>query len=210
MKVISSYQKLKLRIAELEKRNHDLRKAIVEDDFRVLTEVKLAWKMREDIDRSLMFGERNYPKPKEFGAGFTETDWMSLRTGVRGSSVGLTEHIRKYPTSFAEAFKAKGKWIVELEEGVWLADWEGDPGRTTVKESAKVFSLLTVAYSELGVAKEFRRFPNAKVEAVKPEDDGFIPNTNPETKGLFSGHRYRKLGKINLDLLPDFLKKKKK
>lgn len=85
MKVISSYQKLKLRIAELEKENHNLRKAIIEDDFRVLSDVKLWWKMREDIDRSLLFGERS------------------------SNSNDLTEHIRKYPTTFAEAFAVKSK-----------------------------------------------------------------------------------------------------
>ena len=28
-------------------------------------------------------------------------------------------------------------WIVELEEGCWLAPWLGDPGRTTMKKSAR-------------------------------------------------------------------------
>ena len=31
-------------------------------------------------------------------------------------------------------------YIVELEPGCWLAPWKGDPGRTLVIHSAKVFA----------------------------------------------------------------------
>ncbi|MCK5614176.1 hypothetical protein KAR91_70580 [Candidatus Pacearchaeota archaeon] len=31
------------------------------------------------------------------------------------------------------------KYIIQFEDGVYKADWIGDPGRTTVKENAAVF-----------------------------------------------------------------------
>ena len=49
------------------------------------------------------------------------------------------------------------KYIVEFGEGknkFWLADWEGDPGRTLVREHAKKF-------------KSFSRAKNAMDKAVE-------------------------------------------
>jgi hypothetical protein len=34
---------------------------------------------------------------------------------------------------------------VELEKGVWLADWEGDPGRTVVEANAQEFENMKEA-----------------------------------------------------------------
>jgi hypothetical protein len=33
-------------------------------------------------------------------------------------------------------------WVVQLYDGVWIAPWSGDPGRTTKKENAKRFGAL--------------------------------------------------------------------
>jgi len=48
-------------------------------------------------------------------------------------------------------------WIVEIDEGVWLAPWQGDPGRTLVKESAKRYKTLHGAKVACGIA--VRKYP---------------------------------------------------
>jgi hypothetical protein len=50
------------------------------------------------------------------------------------------------------------KFIVELETGVWLAPWDGDPGRTTVKENAKRFDTRYFAGRAGEDAQEYRSF----------------------------------------------------
>lgn len=52
---------------------------------------------------------------------------------------------------------------VELEEGVWLAPWDGDPGRTLVKDNARQFESKMIANYALCNAKDFRPFPEGKV-----------------------------------------------
>lgn len=56
--------------------------------------------------------------------------------------------------------------IVELEPGVWLAGWRGDPGRTLVRASAKVFLSTAAAASALAGARTFRAFPLARIRSV--------------------------------------------
>jgi hypothetical protein len=48
--------------------------------------------------------------------------------------------------------------ILELEEGVYFAEGEGDPPRTTVKENAKVFSSTRDWDAALHQAREYRMF----------------------------------------------------
>jgi len=60
-------------------------------------------------------------------------------------------------------------WIVEIETGVWLATWDGDPGRTLVKDSAKQFKSEQSAGRALGKARAILHrngFPHAKVEPI--------------------------------------------
>ena len=60
-------------------------------------------------------------------------------------------------------------YIVEIEEGVWLAPWEGDPGRTLDKENAKTFTSRFKANKALGKAREFEfrgSYPDAKLTTV--------------------------------------------
>ena len=57
-------------------------------------------------------------------------------------------------------------YIVEIESGVWLAPWDGDPGRTLVRDSAKRFRLASFAFKALNKAREYRNFENAKVIPV--------------------------------------------
>jgi len=55
-----------------------------------------------------------------------------------------------------------------LEEGVWLAEGEGDPPRTLVEENAKEFKNITEACRALIEARKRRPFRNAQiVRAVK-------------------------------------------
>ena len=58
------------------------------------------------------------------------------------------------------------RYIVELERGCWLADWEGDPGRTVVKKSAKKFPTKMAAALALLEARHFRDFQNAAIVPV--------------------------------------------
>lgn len=57
-------------------------------------------------------------------------------------------------------------YIVELEEGVWIAPWEGDPGRTLVKDNAKLFKTETGASRALTAARKIKHrngFPEARI-----------------------------------------------
>lgn len=58
-------------------------------------------------------------------------------------------------------------FIIEFEEGVYSADWEGDPGRTLKKENAQRFDCnkkAKIALADiLQEIKTFRQFPNAKI-----------------------------------------------
>jgi hypothetical protein len=60
-------------------------------------------------------------------------------------------------------------YIVELEPYVWLAPWDGDPGRTTVKENAQVFLFRHNAERALKLARMYRAFPDAVVRVKKAE-----------------------------------------
>lgn len=53
--------------------------------------------------------------------------------------------------------------IVELEKGVWLAAWQGDPGRTLDMRSAKKFKTRKAAEFALIGARNYRPFANAVI-----------------------------------------------
>ncbi|MBE7649150.1 hypothetical protein [Tenacibaculum finnmarkense] len=57
--------------------------------------------------------------------------------------------------------------IVQLEDGVYLADWIGDPGRTLKIENAKVFKNQDQATNALKEARKFRPFVNAGIFNLK-------------------------------------------
>ena len=67
------------------------------------------------------------------------------------------------------------KFIVRLEtgalHGVWLAPWEGDPGRTCNVWNAKPFSSLDAANVAIAWARGYRPFPDATVERHRTDDD---------------------------------------
>jgi len=61
-------------------------------------------------------------------------------------------------------------YIVELQEGCWLAPWRGDPGRTLVETSAQQFETAEGATHALAQARRYRPFANAVIRpAQAPE-----------------------------------------
>jgi hypothetical protein len=63
-----------------------------------------------------------------------------------------------------------GKAVVRLTPNCWLAPWRGDPGRTMVRESAKVYESPWAAFYALVRAKTFRPFPQAVIEDYQPAE----------------------------------------
>lgn len=59
-------------------------------------------------------------------------------------------------------------FIVAIEAGCWLADWPGDPGRTTIKTAAKVFPTEKSAKAALAQARRYRKFLRAEIERTTP------------------------------------------
>ena len=67
-------------------------------------------------------------------------------------------------------------WIIELEPGVWIAQWNGDPGRTLVLSNAKRFRSFESAALALSKARRYRTFPDAKIiDAARAQDAGREP-----------------------------------
>lgn len=54
-------------------------------------------------------------------------------------------------------------FIVELEPGVWLAEWSGDPGRTLARENAKRYAIYEDAVRGKARARRMRKFADAKI-----------------------------------------------
>ena len=59
-------------------------------------------------------------------------------------------------------------YIVELEPGVWLAEWSGDPGRTLDRGFAKRYERRDSAMRFLRKARLYRPFRDAKIIAEEP------------------------------------------
>ena len=60
-------------------------------------------------------------------------------------------------------------YIVELEKGVWIANWEGDPGRTLKKENESIFQSKAGANRNLKDARKYIHFENAKIKHIDDE-----------------------------------------
>lgn len=58
-------------------------------------------------------------------------------------------------------------YIVELENGVWLADGDGDPCRTTIKENAKQYEKFSNAKRGLSNARYYKPFANARILSIQ-------------------------------------------
>jgi hypothetical protein len=61
----------------------------------------------------------------------------------------------------------KTYWVVQLEHNVWLAPWDGDPGRTEAIENAKRFPSKKAAEKALERAREYRPFPVSFIDRMK-------------------------------------------
>ena len=59
--------------------------------------------------------------------------------------------------------KQNEKYVVELEKGVFIAPWDGDPGRTLNFKNAKKFKNRKHAEIALTKARTYRPFLNAKI-----------------------------------------------
>jgi acyl carrier protein len=57
-------------------------------------------------------------------------------------------------------------FVVELEKGVWVAPWIGDPGRTLKIENAKRFKRRNHARYGLKMARKYRPFLKAKIKHI--------------------------------------------
>jgi len=57
-------------------------------------------------------------------------------------------------------------YIVEIDKGVWLAPWVGDPGRTLVKDSARKYTSLHGAKTALGIAVKKYKWRGIQLTAV--------------------------------------------
>lgn len=55
------------------------------------------------------------------------------------------------------------RWTVKLEAGVWVAPWDGDPGRTLVRGNAEQFRDRNGAAKALASARQYRPFVNAEI-----------------------------------------------
>lgn len=54
-------------------------------------------------------------------------------------------------------------WTVELEPGVWIAAWDGDPGRTLRRQNATQFVSCRGAERALARARNHRPFAAARI-----------------------------------------------
>ena len=65
-------------------------------------------------------------------------------------------------------------YIVQIEEGIYLAPWSGDPGRTCRETSAKQYKDIAAATYALARARKYNEFLGAIIEpalARHPEEE---------------------------------------
>lgn len=55
------------------------------------------------------------------------------------------------------------EYVVQLEDGVWLADMAGDPGRTCDIRHAQRYVTKQIAEYEMANAQTIRGFANAEI-----------------------------------------------
>lgn len=58
------------------------------------------------------------------------------------------------------------KYLVEIEPGVWLANWQGDPGRTLLQSSARKYKSERAAKYAIARARRYSKFEEARVVTV--------------------------------------------
>jgi hypothetical protein len=55
------------------------------------------------------------------------------------------------------------QWVVELQDGLWLSTWRGDPGRSLVVTSAQGYKTERGAKIALGKARRWSPFKDARI-----------------------------------------------
>lgn len=58
-------------------------------------------------------------------------------------------------------------FAVELDPGVWIAPWDGDPGRTLRLKNAQVYGSAMSAMDALDAARKYRPFERAAIFKVR-------------------------------------------
>ena len=82
------------------------------------------------------------------------------------SAIGLT--LSQHPLSnVVQNKKSLYMFVVELESKVWLAPWEGDPGRTCLLKNAQLYKTAHGAKIAMGIARRYRKFKGAVVIPFK-------------------------------------------
>ncbi len=61
--------------------------------------------------------------------------------------------------------KTLSPWVVELEPGLWIAPWEGDPGRTLRIDNASRFRSRATAEAALERARRHRPLGRARLQS---------------------------------------------
>ena len=60
----------------------------------------------------------------------------------------------------------KAKYVIELQHGCWVADREGDPGRTLLPINAQRFDSREEAIKKLEECKKYRHLEHAKIVEI--------------------------------------------
>lgn len=71
------------------------------------------------------------------------------------------------PTHRRDMALLREGFIVELQEGCWLCRVQGDPGRTLVRDNARVYGRWQDARCALTWAQKYRPFRNAQIIPVR-------------------------------------------
>ena len=61
------------------------------------------------------------------------------------------------------------EYIVELEKGVYIAPWKGDPGRTLKIQNARIFKSKELAHLGIFNALTYRKFNDPKIKEINEE-----------------------------------------
>ncbi len=56
-------------------------------------------------------------------------------------------------------------YVIELQPGCWIADWTGDPGRTEVLDSAKIYTSKKAAQNALN--KMIRKYDHRDLTGAR-------------------------------------------
>ena len=107
--------------------------------------------------------------PEEIYKLWSNEDCENGRHETRYNSLAMVEFAKFYHSVMkVEERKEKDKkYIIELEAGLYLAPWGGDPGRTHKIDSSLVCHNIDEANNKLKAARTYRPFPNASIIEIE-------------------------------------------